>query len=165
MEKETVTFRIAAEKKEALDAVAAGLERDRSYILNQAVDNYLDLHRWQVEHIKNALRQARAGKGFASDQVEAALRARSIRHALVNTGEFGGLGRKADGTPWTVGIQHPRRPDAYIATRIVKPRLKSHLAMATSSQRATTLTQRAMLDLIRDVTARMFADATVSGSK
>ena len=53
MEKETVTFRIDAEKKEALDAVAAGLERDRSYILNQAVDNYLDLHRWQVEHIKN----------------------------------------------------------------------------------------------------------------
>ena len=68
MEKETVTFRIAAEKKEALDAVAAGLERDRSYILNQAVDNYLDLHRWQVEHIKNALSQARAGKGFASNQ-------------------------------------------------------------------------------------------------
>ena len=68
MDKETVTFRIDAEKKEALDAVAAGLDRDRSYILNQAVDNYLDLHRWQVEHIKNALRQAKTGKGFASDQ-------------------------------------------------------------------------------------------------
>jgi predicted transcriptional regulator len=68
MDKETVTFRIDGEKKQALDAVAAGLDRDRSYILNQAVDNYLDLHRWQVEHIKNALRQAKAGKGFASDQ-------------------------------------------------------------------------------------------------
>ena len=68
MDKETVTFRIEAQKKEALDAVAAGLDRDRSYILNQAVDNYLDLHRWQLEHIKNALRQAKTGKGFASDQ-------------------------------------------------------------------------------------------------
>ena len=64
-------------------------------------------------------------QGFASDRVEAALKARGVRHALVNTGEFGSLGRKADGTPWTVGIQHPRRPDAYLALAALEDRFLS----------------------------------------
>jgi thiamine biosynthesis lipoprotein len=64
-------------------------------------------------------------QGFASDRVEAALKARGVRHALVNTGEFGSLGRKADGTPWTVGIQHPRRPDAWLALAALEDRFLS----------------------------------------
>jgi FAD:protein FMN transferase len=64
-------------------------------------------------------------QGFASDRVGAALRARGVRHALVNTGEFGSLGRKADGTPWTVGIQHPRRPDAWLALASLEDRFLS----------------------------------------
>jgi len=58
----------------------------------------------------NALAQ-----GFAVDRVLAALRSHSIQHALVNTGEIGAIGRKETGEPWTVGIQHPRQPDAYVA--------------------------------------------------
>jgi thiamine biosynthesis lipoprotein len=64
-------------------------------------------------------------QGFAADRVRAALHARAVRHALVNTGEFGSLGRKADGTPWTVGIQHPRRPDAYVALAALEDRFLS----------------------------------------
>jgi len=58
----------------------------------------------------NALAQ-----GFAVDRVLAVLRSHSIQHALVNTGEIGAIGRKETGEPWTVGIQHPRQPDAYVA--------------------------------------------------
>jgi FAD:protein FMN transferase len=65
------------------------------------------------------------GQGFAADRVRAALRARGVRHALVNTGEFGTLGRKPDGTPWTLGIQHPRRPDAYVALAAIEDRFLS----------------------------------------
>ncbi len=54
-------------------------------------------------------------QGFAADRVRAALEARGVKHALVDTGEFGSLGRNAESRPWTVGIQHPRRPDAYVA--------------------------------------------------
>ena len=53
----------------------------------------------------NALAQ-----GFAADRVLATLRSHSIRHACVNTGEIGAMGRQEDGVPWTLGIQHPRRP-------------------------------------------------------
>ena len=65
--------------------------------------------------------------------MQAALRARGIRHALVDTGEFGALGRRADGAPWTVGIQHPRRPDAYVALAALEDRF-----LSTSGDYATT---------------------------
>lgn len=58
----------------------------------------------------NALAQ-----GYAADRVLESLRSHSIRHALVNTGEMGAMGRKEGGTPWSVGIQHPRKPSAYVA--------------------------------------------------
>ena len=51
------------------------------------------------------------------------------------------------------------RPDVYVTRRIVKPKLASKLEIATSSQRATTLTQQAVLVLIRDVAAKVFAGA------
>lgn len=37
----TISFRIEADKVEALDAIAKNLDRDRSYLLNQAVESYL----------------------------------------------------------------------------------------------------------------------------
>ena len=67
MEKTTITFRLDVDKREALDAIAEVADRDRSYVLNEAIDAYLDAHQWQIEHIKKGLRQAQAGQ-FASDK-------------------------------------------------------------------------------------------------
>ena len=53
-------------------------------------------------------------QGFAGDRVIAALRQHGIENALVNAGELGAFGSKERGQPWTVGIQHPRRPDALL---------------------------------------------------
>jgi FAD:protein FMN transferase len=53
-------------------------------------------------------------QGFAADRVREILVAHGIRHALVDTGEFGALGRKPAGEAWRIGIQHPRVRDAYI---------------------------------------------------
>jgi len=78
VDKESITFRLDPTKKKALDDVASLLDRDRSYILNQAVDQYLDLHRWQVTHIRTGLREAKAGK-FAPDRAVAAAFARFRR--------------------------------------------------------------------------------------
>ncbi len=71
MNKDTVTFRINAEKRKALDALAASLDRDRSYILNEAIATYLDIHQWQLDHIKAGIQQANAGQ-FASEKSVAA---------------------------------------------------------------------------------------------
>ena len=66
MVKETMTFRIEPAMRDALDAIAATLDRDRSYVVNQALAAYVETHQWQVEHIRQGLRDANAGT-FASD--------------------------------------------------------------------------------------------------
>jgi RHH-type rel operon transcriptional repressor/antitoxin RelB len=62
MEKHTVSFRLDSDKVEALDALAEALDRDRTYLLNEAVAAYLDVQEWQVQHIKTSIRQADAGQ-------------------------------------------------------------------------------------------------------
>jgi predicted transcriptional regulator len=74
MDKTTITFRIDSDMKNALDAIAEGMDRDRSYVLNEAVSAYLDTHRWQIDHIKEGLRQADAGEFATEAEVAAAFR-------------------------------------------------------------------------------------------
>ncbi|MBN3958038.1 CopG family transcriptional regulator [Nostoc sp. NMS8] len=67
MSKENITFRIDSDRKAALDAIAFGMNRDRSYILNEAVAVYLEIHQWQIEEIQKGIAEADAGE-FASDE-------------------------------------------------------------------------------------------------
>ena len=77
MGKETVSFRIEVEKRAALDEVAEILERDRSAVINEAIDAYLEFHHWQVEHIKRGLAEAECGApGIAHEEVFDRLRAK-----------------------------------------------------------------------------------------
>jgi len=74
MTRDVVTVRMAADKRAQLDALARAVDRDRSWLINEAVDAYLAVHRWQIAHIEAGLRDAEAGD-FASDEdVEAAWR-------------------------------------------------------------------------------------------
>lgn len=67
MRKEMITFRLDSEKKKELDAIAASMDRDRAYILNEAVDEYIELHQWHLSHIQKGLDQADKGD-FASEE-------------------------------------------------------------------------------------------------
>ncbi|MBN3911383.1 MAG: CopG family transcriptional regulator [Nostoc sp. NMS1] len=67
MSKENITFRIDSDRKAALDAIASQINRDRSYILNEAVDAYLEMYQWQIEEIQKGIAEANAGD-FASDE-------------------------------------------------------------------------------------------------
>ena len=62
MEKLTISFRMDEDKVEALDTLAEALDRDRTYLLNEAVAAYLDVQQWHIEHIERGIRQAAAGK-------------------------------------------------------------------------------------------------------
>jgi RHH-type transcriptional regulator, rel operon repressor / antitoxin RelB len=61
MDKQTISFRLDLDKVEALDKVAKALERDRTFVLNEAVRSYLDIQRWQIAHINASIREAEAG--------------------------------------------------------------------------------------------------------
>ncbi len=62
MNKRTISFRLESKKVSALDSLAEALDRDRSYLLNDAISAYLELQQWQLEQIKEGQRQADAGR-------------------------------------------------------------------------------------------------------
>jgi predicted transcriptional regulator len=58
----TISFRMRAEAVETLDALAETMDRDRSYLLNEAVEHYLELNEYHIKLIKKGLRAAKEGK-------------------------------------------------------------------------------------------------------
>jgi predicted transcriptional regulator len=61
MNLKTITFRVPEKKVAALDFAAAHQKRDRSYILNEAVDQYLSLQEYHLALIDEGIRAADAG--------------------------------------------------------------------------------------------------------
>ena len=55
---ELLAFRVELAKKMLLDEVAQKKDRDRSYILNEALDLYLEHWVWETRHIQKALERA-----------------------------------------------------------------------------------------------------------
>jgi len=45
----TISFRAVAEKIDTLDSLAAAQDRSRSYLINEAITNYIELHAYQDE--------------------------------------------------------------------------------------------------------------------
>lgn len=66
MTTEAFSVRTDPKKVRKLDKLAAQQDRSRNYLVNQAIDQYLDLLAWQDERIKEGIRAADAGR-FASD--------------------------------------------------------------------------------------------------
>ena len=75
MTRDAITVRMDAEKRAALDALARVTDRDRSYLVNEAIDAYLAVQGWQIAHVREGLRQADVGE-FATDEDVAAAYAR-----------------------------------------------------------------------------------------
>ncbi|UFP93589.1 CopG family ribbon-helix-helix protein [Gloeobacter morelensis] len=55
---ELIAFRLSLAKKVLLDRVATLKDRDRSHILNEALDLYLEQWMWETDHIQRALARA-----------------------------------------------------------------------------------------------------------
>ncbi len=70
----TISFRVDADRIEALDALAENLERDRSYLLKEAVENYLELNEYHVNLIEKGRKAAKAGKFVAHEDVQKMIR-------------------------------------------------------------------------------------------
>ncbi|NER33978.1 MAG: CopG family transcriptional regulator [Oscillatoria sp. SIO1A7] len=72
MTQETITFNLDTDKKKVLDRIASSMERERTDILNDAIDAYLEIYQWQLDHIQEGLRQADAGEFATEEEVAAA---------------------------------------------------------------------------------------------
>ena len=58
----TITFRLPEEKLHVLDKVADVQQRDRSFVINEAVNQYLSLYEYHRELIEEGIRQDDAGE-------------------------------------------------------------------------------------------------------
>jgi RHH-type transcriptional regulator, rel operon repressor / antitoxin RelB len=61
-----ISVRLDEEKIQELDKIARLSKRDRSFVISEAIDSYLHIHKWQIDHIKKAMSQANMGE-FASE--------------------------------------------------------------------------------------------------
>ena len=63
---ENITVRMQPNIHKKLEKIAASMDRSRNWLINQAVELYLDLYDWQAEHIKQRLHEAEHGGEFLS---------------------------------------------------------------------------------------------------
>lgn len=64
---EPITIRTA--KVSEIDALASAMDRSRNYIVNQAIEQYLEANAWQMERISAGIAAARDGKIIPADEV------------------------------------------------------------------------------------------------
>ena len=65
----TVTFRVAEEQLLALDAFAKLQQRDRSFVLNEAVSQFLSLHAYHRQLIERGIEEDEAGNVLGHSEV------------------------------------------------------------------------------------------------
>ena len=66
----SLAFRVSPEKAKRLEELAAATDRPRSWLLEQALDQYLDLQAWQVEQVAQAVAEMDAGQGIPYDEIK-----------------------------------------------------------------------------------------------
>jgi thiamine biosynthesis lipoprotein len=74
-------------------------------------------------------------QGYAADRALMALRRHGVEHALLLAGAYVSLGRNERGESWTLGVQHPRNPEAIAAKLALDGR-----ALSTSGDYETFFT-------------------------
>ena len=69
-ETQAISFRISAEKVDALERLAKATDRPRSWHIEQALDSYLDVQAWQTAQIEKSMAEMDAGKGIPHDEIK-----------------------------------------------------------------------------------------------
>ena len=69
MATEAFTVRAESNIVHQLDYIAGSLDRSRNYLVNQAIQEYLETHAWQVEKITQGIEAADRGELVEHDQV------------------------------------------------------------------------------------------------
>lgn len=65
----TVSFRAVAETIDTLDALATAQDRPRSYLINEAIANYIELHAYQDRLVRKGLEEMRKGRVLRHSEV------------------------------------------------------------------------------------------------
>jgi predicted transcriptional regulator len=65
----TISFRADADKIDALDSLAEAQNRPRSYLINEAITNYIEMHAYQDALVRAGLQDMRKGRLVSHEEV------------------------------------------------------------------------------------------------
>lgn len=65
----TISFRIDSDKVATLDKIAANMQRNRSFLLNEAVDSYLEWEAAFERSVREGQKAAREGRFVEHEEV------------------------------------------------------------------------------------------------
>ncbi|WP_417477516.1 CopG family ribbon-helix-helix protein [Maricaulis sp.] len=68
-----ISIRLDDASREKLDALAQSQDRSRSWVVNEAIQQYFDHQDWMIEAIKAGIRDVEAGNVFTHEEVMASL--------------------------------------------------------------------------------------------
>lgn len=69
-ETQAISFRIPAEKIDALERLAKATDRPRSWHIEQALDSYLEIQTWQIAEIEKSIIEMDAGQGIPHEEIK-----------------------------------------------------------------------------------------------
>lgn len=78
-ESKVLTLRLDPKITRQLDKLADATQRSRSFLIAEAVRDYLALNQWQTEEIKKAINEADRGDFASEVEVKKTFRARARR--------------------------------------------------------------------------------------
>ncbi|MGA9564096.1 MAG: ribbon-helix-helix protein, CopG family [Candidatus Korobacteraceae bacterium] len=65
----TISFRADADKIDELDNLATAQDRSRSYLINEAISNYIELHAYQDALVRQGLAEMRKARMVSHEEV------------------------------------------------------------------------------------------------
>ena len=68
----SLSLRVRPELNAEIEALAAAMDRPKSWVCEKALEDYVALQRWQVAEIEKGLAEAEAGDFATEEEVEAA---------------------------------------------------------------------------------------------
>lgn len=74
--KDTFSVRLDPDKRARLDSLAASMDRPRSYLVSQAIDQFLDYHAWKLERVTEGIAAGERGETVSHDLLFERLRDR-----------------------------------------------------------------------------------------
>ncbi len=75
----SLSFRTDEQIKEKLDRAAKAQDRNRNWVINEAIQSYLELHQWQLAEIDAGIADSNGGKGYTTAELRSRLRKGGIQ--------------------------------------------------------------------------------------
>ncbi len=77
--KDTISFRLPAGTKQRIEHLAQATKRSKTFVIEEAISNYLDLNEWQVKSILEGLKEVKAGQTTPHETVLAKWEAKACK--------------------------------------------------------------------------------------